>query len=200
MLNRIRPSSDVVLLPYRTKFEKSAASESNIWIKFGKAVKLCRQRFNRRVYKLYECIFDPAGRIMVYGVCVMNVFSKTWKNMAAWKSHPNSITPTSVLGKEVVSNEETSADYGIPLLAGCADQSDQKEAITDESEVSRKSSAEKWNARKNPVKIFIYQHFSSSSRVRSWTQCKCQLRKFTARIKTSAAIILVRSQVQATSI
>ena len=56
----------------------------------------------------------------------------------------SSITPTSELGEKVVSNKETSVDGGIPPASRlCADQSDQEEAIGDESEISRKSTAGK---------------------------------------------------------
>ena len=67
--------------------------------------------------------------------------------MAAWRSHLNTISTASELDEKISSNEETSADNGIPL-AGYADKSDQEEASGDESEISKKSSAGNCNSRK----------------------------------------------------
>ena len=77
---------------------------------------------------------------MLYGVCAIAMFSKHEKNMAAWRSHLNTISTPSELDEEISSNKETSADNGIPV-EGYADKSDREEASGDESEISRQSSA-----------------------------------------------------------
>ena len=45
--------------------------------------------------------------------------------MAAWRSHLNTISTASELDEEISSNEETSADNGVPL-EGYADKSVKK--------------------------------------------------------------------------
>ena len=67
--------------------------------------------------------------------------------MAALRSHLNTVSTASELHEEISSNEETSADNGIPR-AGYADKSDQEEASANESEISKKSSAGDCNSRK----------------------------------------------------
>ena len=71
------------------------------------------------------------------------VFKNMKKNIAAWRSHLNTISTASELDEEISSNEETSADNGIPL-EGYAGKSDQEEASGDEPEISRQSSAGNW--------------------------------------------------------
>ena len=80
-------------------------------------------------------------------LCSTEYAQLVFKNMTAWRSHLNTISTASELDEEISSNEETSADNGIPL-EGYADKSDQEEASGDESEISRQSSAGNCNSRK----------------------------------------------------
>ena len=110
---------------------------------------------------------------MLYGVCAITMFSKTLKkkkakqNMAAWRSHLNNISTASELDEEISSNQETSADNGIPL-AGYADKSEREEASGDESEISRKSSAGNCNSGKKGI--------GSSATVSRCKSCSIRLR------------------------
>ena len=92
---------------------------------------------------------------------------KEKKNMAAWRSHLNTISNASELDEEISSDEETSADNGIPL-AGYAEKSDQEEASGDVSEISRKSSAGNCNSRKKGI--------GSSATVPRCKSCSIRLR------------------------